>query len=217
MLPPDLEKKEKIPYVSLVGSILVLFATNPLLRTRGLIGFFSFTAMTVLMTPLALVLSDKPPAWSTAQIGLLGLSGIAGAVGASYAGRRADRGQARIMTLVGLACMLSAWALLGSLPLSILLFIPGLLAFDFSLQAVHVSNQSVIYAASASARSRLAAGYMVFYSVGCALGAAISTRAYEWAAWPGVVLLGGAFSLVALAVGFFSAGTRAQAPRARSG
>ena len=72
------------------------------------------------------------------------------------------------------------------------------LALDLGLQAVHVANQSLIYRVRSEARSRIAAGYMIFYSVGSALGAIASTVAYARAGWYAVCLLGAAFSAVAV-------------------
>jgi predicted MFS family arabinose efflux permease len=47
------------------------------------------------------------------------------------------------------------------------------------------------------ARSRLTAGYMIFYSIGCATGSIVSTLVYARAGWTGVCLLGAATSAVA--------------------
>jgi predicted MFS family arabinose efflux permease len=47
------------------------------------------------------------------------------------------------------------------------------------------------------ARSRLTAGYMTFYSIGCACGSIVSTLVYAQAGWTGVCLLGIAISAVA--------------------
>ena len=49
------------------------------------------------------------------------------------------------------------------------------------------------------AQSRLTAGYMVFYSIGSALGSSGSTLVYAQAGWTGVSLLGAAIAAIALA------------------
>ena len=75
-----------------------------------------------------------------------------------------------------------------------------MVAVDLAVQAVHVTNQSLIYAARPAARSRLAGAYMVFYSVGIGGGALASTATYAAAGWTAVCALGATLSLAALAV-----------------
>ncbi|MES2940245.1 MAG: MFS transporter [Pseudomonadota bacterium] len=197
-LPPRPRADAPLPYRHALASTALLFVREPVLRARGLMGLFAFAAITVLVTPLALVLSRAPWQLSTAQVGLFGLSGLAGACGAAFAGRCADAGAQRAATLAGLSLMLAAWGAVALLPFALWPLAVGLFAFDFALQMVHVSNQGVIYASVAGARSRLAAGYMVFYSAGCAAGAALSTRVYAAAGWPGVCAVGVACSAAAL-------------------
>jgi predicted MFS family arabinose efflux permease len=124
------------------------------------------------------------------EVGLFGLAGAAGAVGAAVAGRFADRGHGQRTTLAGLALMVAAWLPVSLMHLTLGFLALGALAISFGLQAVHVANQSLIYATRPEARSRLVAGYMIFYSIGSALGAAASTLIYARAGWAGVCLAG---------------------------
>lgn len=101
------------------------------------------------------------------------------------------------VTAAGLLLMILAWLPIASMHASLWLLALGALAISFGLQAVHVSNQSLIYMTRPDARSRLVAGYMIFYSIGSALGAAASTLVYARAGWPGVCLAGCATSVVA--------------------
>ncbi|MNE69807.1 Major Facilitator Superfamily protein [compost metagenome] len=88
--------------------------------------------------------------------------------------------------------------MIGILPLSLVGFTIGVILLDFAVQAVHVTNQSIIFAARPEARSRLVGGYMVFYSAGSGLGAIASTTLYGHFGWPGVSVLGAVFSISAL-------------------
>ena len=74
----------------------------------------------------------------------------------------------------------------------------GVVTIDFGLQSVHVSNQSLIYRVRPEAQSRVAAGYMIFYSIGSAIGSIASTMTYAHGGWTGVCLLGAATSTSAL-------------------
>ena len=67
----------------------------------------------------------------------------------------------------------------------------GAVLLDLAVQAIHVTNQSLIYRPDAG--SRLIGGYMVFYSLGSAVGAIASTALYERAGWTAVCVLGAAF------------------------
>lgn len=59
------------------------------------------------------------------------------------------------------------------------------------MQAVHVTNQSVMYRIMPDARNRLTAGYMTSYFIGGALGSLLSASAYQHAGWYGVAAAGG--------------------------
>jgi predicted MFS family arabinose efflux permease len=149
---------------------------------------------------LVLPLSTPPFSYSHTQIGLFGLIGMAGAIAATGAGRLADRGLGQWTTGVSLALLLASWVLIATLPASLPLFLVGIVLLDLAVQAVHVTNQSIIFGRHAEASSRLVGGYMVFYSIGSAIGAISSTMAYAQAGWGGVSVLGAGFSAIALLV-----------------
>jgi predicted MFS family arabinose efflux permease len=67
---------------------------------------------------------------------------------------------------------------------------------DFAVQAVHVTNQSMIFASLPEARSRLVATYMMFYSIGSGVGSIASTSVYARAGWTGVSILGATISML---------------------
>jgi predicted MFS family arabinose efflux permease len=95
--------------------------------------------------------------------------------------------------------MLLAWIPIALLPQSILWLIAGVILIDFGLQAVHVTNQGMIYRVRPEAQSRLTAIYMVFYSLGSAIGSFTSTMVYAHSGWPGVCLTGAGLSVLTLA------------------
>ena len=119
---------------------------------------------------------------------------------ATGAGRLADRGLGQWTTGLSLALLLASWGLIALLPFSIPALLVGVVLLDLAVQAVHVTNQSVMFALHPEARSRLVGGYMVFYSIGSALGAVTSTVVYACAGWTGVSALGAMLSAAALIV-----------------
>lgn len=184
-------------YGTLLLSVVELFVTQPTLRIRGMFALLIFAAFSVLWTSMVLPLSAPPLSLSPTQIGLFGLAGIAGALAASKAGRWADRGLGQRTTGVSLALLTLSWLPSAWAETSLLSLVLGVVILDFAVQAVHVTNQSLIFAARPDAQSRLVGAYMCFYSVGSALGAVAATQVYARWGWSAVCLLGAAISLTA--------------------
>lgn len=209
MLPRQERVTGSLSYGRLITSLVTLIVEEPVLRIRGIIAMLIFANITTLLAPLVLPLSAPPFSLSHTQIGLFGLAGIAGALGATRAGRWTDRGHGQRTTGIALGLMLLSWLLIAQLHNSILWLIAGVLIIDFGLQAVHVTNQAMIYRVRPEAQNRLTAAYMVFYSIGSAAGSSISTVVYAHAGWTGVCTLGAAISLATL---LFWAVTRKATP-----
>lgn len=196
-VPRSRPSQQRMSYTQLLLSVGRLFREEPLLRSRALLALFIFTAISMLATPMVLPLGAPPYNLSRSEIGLFGFSGLAGMVGARFAGKMADRGHAHSTTGSALALMLLAWLFAAALPYSLVVFALGLLVMDFTVQVVHVSNQSVIYPLRAEAKSRIVAGYMVFYSIGVGLGSVISTLVYARIGWNGVCITGAVVAALA--------------------
>ncbi|RWC97497.1 MAG: MFS transporter, partial [Mesorhizobium sp.] len=94
--------------------------------------------------------------------------------------------------------MMAAWLPIAFMGMSLWLLVAGIVMLDLAIQAVHVTNQSLIFARRPDARSRLVGGYMIFYSVGSALGSIASTMAHGAMGWSGVCVLGAGIGLLAL-------------------
>jgi predicted MFS family arabinose efflux permease len=184
-------------YGELLRAIPDLFLRQPLLRARAVLALLIFATFSTFWTSLVLPLSAAPLSLSHSQIGLFGLAGVAGALAASYAGRLADRGFAQWTTGISLALLVFSWLPISCLSSSRVALVAGVILLDLAVQAVHVTNQSMILADRPEAQSRLVGGYMVFYSIGSALGAITSTTLYAAVGWPGVCLSGAGYGGVA--------------------
>ncbi|PZW25306.1 putative MFS family arabinose efflux permease [Thermosporothrix hazakensis] len=207
-LPSDKTAKASLSYPQLLRSVFVLFGQEPLLRIRAIIAMLIFAAFSTLWTSMTLPLSATPFSFSHTVIGAFGLVGVAGALAAKRAGSLADRGLEQWTTGIGLALLLVSWLPISLLNHSLLAVIVGIILLDLAVQAVHVTNQSMIYRLRPEALSRLAASYMIFYSIGSGTGSIASTLVYVRAGWIGVSVLGAAISAVAL---LFWALTRSRA------
>lgn len=191
--PPRFESS----YRALLLSVFELFKTEPVLRVRGALALLIFAAFSVLWTSMVLPLSAPPLSLTHTQVGLFGLAGVAGALAASKAGRWADQGRGQRTTGIALTLLALSWLPTALAQSSLLALVLGVVLLDFAVQAVHVTNQSLIFAARPDAQSRLVGAYMCFYSVGSALGAAAATSVYALWGWYAVCLLGAAISVMA--------------------
>ncbi|MDR3529422.1 MAG: MFS transporter, partial [Rhodopila sp.] len=205
ILPPHEKAREAPSYPRLVGSVFALFREEPILRVRAVLALLIFATFNELWAPMVLPLSAPPFSLSHTEVGLFGLAGVAGAFGAGRAGRLADQGLGQWTTGVSLTLLLAAWIPIAFIGFSLWALILGVIMLDLAIQAVHVTNQSMIFAVRPEPRSRLVGGYMVFYSIGSAIGAIASTTVYAHAGWLGVCALGAATSATAL---MFWAATR---------
>ncbi|WP_409348484.1 MFS transporter [Paenibacillus glucanolyticus] len=196
---PDGERKVKtVPYSQLLKSVLMLFLQERLLRIRAVLAMLIFTAFSMLWTPLVLPLSSPPLSLSHSAIGAFGLVGVVGALAAAKAGKLADRGYGQRTTGIALFLLLLSWLPISYTEQSLFALVIGIVLLDLAVQAVHVTNQSMIFALRPQARSRMVAGYMIFYSIGSAAGSIASTHIYGQYGWHGVCVLGASVSAFAL-------------------
>ncbi|GAC1334836.1 MAG: MFS transporter [Collimonas sp.] len=197
---PRHHQTQHLNYPRLLASILTLFVEEPVLRTRALIGGIIFAVFSVLWTSISFLLAAAPFNYSDGTIGLFGLVGAAGAMAASPAGRLADRGHAGRSTTIGLGLLLLSWLPLVFAKSSLPGLIIGILLLDLMVQAVHVTNLSVINHLHPESRNRLTAGYMTCYFVGGACGSVLSTSMYGYAGWFGVSMTGAGLSAAGLVI-----------------
>ncbi|WP_340390293.1 MFS transporter [Paenibacillus sp. FSL E2-0151] len=198
VLPKQQSPQVKQSYTQLLGSVLQLYRELRVLRVRGVLAMLIFTAFSILWTSMVLPLSSPPLSLSHTVIGAFGLAGAAGALAAARAGKLADRGLGQKTTGVALVILLLSWLPIGYVHHSLWFLILGVILLDLAVQAVHVTNQSLIYEVRPEAQSRLTAAYMIFYSIGSATGSIVSTQVYAWAGWTAVCWLGAGVSAAAL-------------------
>ncbi|WP_054027057.1 MFS transporter [Bacillus sp. FJAT-28004] len=198
VLPSVKREVKSLSYAELLKSVFMLLVQERVLRIRAILAMLIFAAFSILWTSLVLPLSAPPLSLSHTAIGAFGLVGVVGALAAARAGRLADRGYGQRTTGIALILLLLSWLPISYTERSLFALVIGIVLLDLAVQAVHVTNQSMIFALRAEARSRLASGYMVFYSIGSAVGSISSTLIYARYGWDGVCLLGASVSALAL-------------------
>ncbi|MDM8477449.1 MFS transporter [Acinetobacter baumannii] len=185
-------------YPQLLASMLKLLRQEKVLQVRGVLALLMFAAFNILWSALVLPLSAPPYNFSHTVIGSFGLFGVIGALAATRAGQWADRGYAQRTSLAALLILLLAWWPLSLMTYSLWALVIGIVLLDLGGQALHVTNQSMIFRTRPEAHSRLVGLYMLFYAVGSGLGAISTTATYAYAGWLGVYGLGACVSLLAL-------------------
>lgn len=198
VLPAHTAARPNTGYGALLVSLWQLVREQPVLRQRALLAMLSFASAMVLWTPLVLPLSAPPLSLSATEVGLFGLAGAAGALAAARAGGLADRGLGQRVSGLSLLLMIGSWGAIALTQQSLWALLLGVVVFDLGLQALHVASQSLIYRLPADTHSRLTAAYMLFYSIGSALGSLASTLAYAWGGWLLVCVLGAGLNVLAL-------------------
>lgn len=185
-------------YPHLLTSMLKLLRQEKVLQVRGVLALLMFAAFNIFWSALVLPLSKPPYSFSHTIIGSFGLVGVVGALAAARAGKWADRGYAQRTSLAALVILLIAWGPLSLMAYSLWALVIGIVLLDLGGQALHVTNQSMIFRTRPEAHSRLVGLYMLFYAIGSGLGAISTTATYAYAGWLGVCALGAGVSLLAL-------------------
>ena len=195
ILPPA---SRTLSYPRLLASMLTLLRQEKVLQVRGMLALLMFAAFNIFWSALVLPLSAPPYNFSHTLIGAFGLAGVVGALAAARAGQWADRGYARRTSGLALMLLLLAWWPLSLMEVSLWALVMGIVLLDLGGQALHVTNQSLIFRTRPDAHSRLVGLYMMFYAVGSGLGAISTTVTYARFGWQGVCTLGASVSLLAL-------------------
>ncbi|WP_144837935.1 MFS transporter [Leclercia adecarboxylata] len=195
ILPPA---SRTLSYPRLLASMLTLLRQEKVLQVRGMLALLMFAAFNIFWSALVLPLSAPPYNFSHTLIGAFGLAGVVGALAAARAGQWADRGYARRTSGLALLVLLLAWWPLSLMDVSLWALVMGIVLLDLGGQALHVTNQSLIFRTRPDAHSRLVGLYMMFYAVGSGLGAISTTVTYARFGWQGVCTLGASVSLLAL-------------------
>ncbi|MEN7528153.1 MULTISPECIES: MFS transporter [unclassified Cupriavidus] len=194
-----------VHYIALLGSMIHLLRTEPVLRRRAAYQASMFGVFSLFWTTTPLYLAGPAFRMSQTGIAIFALVGVAGAVAAPMAGRYADRGHSRQMTALALALgagsfLLSRLGVEGS-TLSLLSLTAAAILLDFAVSTNLVIGQRAIFALSEAHRSRLNGLYMAIFFVGGAIGSSVGAWAFARAGWPLASWIG--FALPALALLYF--------------
>ncbi|RQO36357.1 MFS transporter [Herminiimonas sp. KBW02] len=198
VLPRQQTQASGLSYLQLLASMGQLMWRERVLQVRGVIAMLMFAALSIFWSALVLPLSAAPYHYSKTAIGALGLIGVLGALAASRTGRWADQGWGQRTSAAALILLVLSWLPLALMQHGWIFLIVGIIALDLAGQAIHVTNQSMIFNVQQGSSSRLVGCYMLFYAAGSGLGAIAATRAFAYGGWSVVCLLGATVSGSAL-------------------
>lgn len=197
-LPDDSTPVQKQSYGYLLLSMWTLFKTEPVLRNRSILAMLMFAVFSAFWTSLVLPLSGPPHSLSHTMIGSFGLVGVVGVLGASRAGALSDQGKGQWTTGIALLLLLLSWFPIAFTQQSLWALVAGVILLDLAAQALHVTNQGMIFNIGTNSHSRIVGVYMIFYAIGSGTGSIASTTVYARYGWTGVCMLGAIFCLLAI-------------------
>lgn len=176
-------------YGSLLKSIWHYFKTEPSLRIASLRGALAFAGLSAFWTTLVFLMEDNFGYGSTIT-GLFGLLGIAGALGATVVGKLSDKIDKNRIILFSAILLILSWVIFLVSDNSIFGLVVGVILVDLGLQALHITNQNIIFSKNPEGRNRVNTVYMVSFFIGGALGTTLGAIAWEAYKWNGVSVLG---------------------------
>ncbi|SHF74696.1 MFS transporter [Pedobacter caeni] len=171
-------------YQELMSSMWHYVKTQPVLREASIINFLAFAILSAFWTTMVLFLANPPFSFQTLQIGLFGIAGAAGALAAPLVGKLSSGKNPRKNLLTGLILQLLSIAAFYFTGAHLYLFIAGIILIDIGQQAIHVTNQTRIYALLPEARNRLNTIFMSVSFVGASVGSALGLWLWDKGQWP---------------------------------
>ena len=186
-------------YGSLLKSIFHYFKTERELRLASLRGALAFAGLSAFWTTLVFLMEDNFGYGSTIT-GLFGIFGIAGALGATVVGKLNDKFNKNSIIIFAAFLLIISWVVLLFSAHSIFGIIVGIILVDLGLQALHITNQNIIFSKNPEARNRVNTVYMVSFFIGGAVGTSLGAIAWQHYNWIGVSILGLALSILILLV-----------------
>jgi len=187
-----------LSYGALLRSTVRLLKVHPRLRRRALYQAAMFGAFSVFWTTIAYVLTSPPFDYRQWQVGLFALAGAGGALVAPFAGRWADRGLVRPMTLVAFVAAALAFGLAGVGRHHVIALGAAAVVLDAATQTALVLSQQVVYQLDGRARARLNSAFMATFFVGGAIGSQAGSYAYRAGGWPAAAAIGAALPVLAV-------------------
>lgn len=199
---PARQPTNATPYSALIGSMLRLLRTTPILQRRAIYHACLFGTFSLFWTTVPLLLTSPTFGFSQTEVAIFALVGVSGAAAAPVAGRLADRGWIRPGTAIALALALVSVVLpllvQGGSTFALIVLVVAAILLDMGVSANLVLGQRAIFSLGAEYRSRLNGLFMAIFFAGGAVGSALGGWAYAAGGWEAALWIGIALPAIAL-------------------
>ena len=196
---PVIKPSYKGSYAALMKSLWFYLKTEPALRLAALRGGLAFAGLSAFWTTLVFLMEDSF-GYGSDVTGAFGLFGILGALAATVVGKINDKVDKNKIILYSIILLILSWVVFLFSAKSLIGLVIGVTLVDLGLQALHITNQNIIFSKNPEARNRVNTIYMVSFFIGGALGTSLGAIAWEHFRWNGVSILGILLSLALLLV-----------------
>lgn len=178
-----------------MSSLWYYFKTEPSLRLAALRGGLAFAGLSAFWTTLVFLMEDNF-GYGSSVTGAFGIFGIVGALAATVVGKLNNRFDKSKIITFSIITLIISWVIFLFSDFSIIGLIIGVILMDLGLQALHITNQNIIFSKNPDARNRVNTIYMVGFFIGGALGTTLGAFAWEHYSWNGVSILGLSLSVI---------------------
>lgn len=190
---PNMQPTFKGTYGQLMGSVIRYARSIPSLQLASLRGALGFASFSAFWTTLTFRLQEAPYFQGSDVAGSLGLFGIAGALAATLVGQASGKVNKNKLIAIATFLMIVSWGVFGMGDSTYIGIIVGIILLDMGLQAMHVTNQTIVLSSHPEAANRLNTVYMVSYFIGGSIGTFVGGKAWGAYGWNGVVFTGAFF------------------------
>ncbi|MEO5700170.1 MAG: MFS transporter [Casimicrobiaceae bacterium] len=186
-------------YRALIASLLALLLHNAPLRRASVTQFLLGMGYGGFWATIAPMLHNLHGLGPTAA-GLIGIPGAAGILIARASGRWTDRQGVNLVVAVGIALVMTAFAVFALGAWWVVALVVGAVLLDCGLRAAMVANQTLVTSVDPSARSRLNTVFAAHIWGGNAAGALVASTAFTHLGWWAVCAFAFAAASLALAL-----------------
>jgi predicted MFS family arabinose efflux permease len=204
MLLPQRRPAPQLSYGELIGSLPGLFMTQPVLRRNSFYHgtmFFSFSLFWT-VAPLHLA---RAFGYGQSAIALFALVGVTGAAAAPITGRFADKGDTRLIRIIGLSLGAISFIVANivySGPWAVALLLVAAIVLDISSTGTLITSQREVYSLGDDIRGRVNGIFMALLFMLGAAGSALGGWLYSVGGWPLASIPATLLPLAALCLAF---------------
>jgi len=192
---PTINPNYKGNYFNLMKSLWFYFRSEGSLRLAALRGALAFAGLSAFWTTLVFLMEDSF-GYGSSITGSFGILGIVGALAATVVGKINDRVSKNKIIIFSILLLILSWGIFLISANSLIGLVIGVILVDLGLQALHITNQNIIFFKFPEARNRVNTIYMVGFFIGGAIGSSLGAIAWQYYGWSGVSVLGISLSVL---------------------